>query len=264
MYTSFSLAKTFLGANHTRLRKIIRISKNNIIWDTRCTFILIFFSVLSDFNTQVRISVAESSRKNFVFLFGALINLTVRVDTYFHPMRMTYSIQPGPFFRTAPNWRKAAKHSLPQKLSNWTDVLLSAHLLLAAASRHHEESHLIYGPLEFILLDQGFPVDFELDEFNPPHTRTTLRRLQLWLCRLWRKIPLRHSATSSLGNIFWKYSYFSPQTTRTTHSWTTTMFLPLTSKHDFCNIYSDHISLTHSTMRHIQPSDAHFTQANCC
>ena len=42
---------------------------------------------------------------------------------------------------------------------------------LAAASRHHEESHLIYEPLESILLDQGFPVEYELDEFNQPHKK---------------------------------------------------------------------------------------------
>ena len=36
---------------------------------------------------------------------------------------MTYRIQPGPFSQAAPNWEKAAKHSLPQKLSNWTDVI---------------------------------------------------------------------------------------------------------------------------------------------
>ena len=39
-----------------------------------------------------------------------------------------------------------------------------------------------------------------------------------------------------------------PQTTRTTHSWVTTTFLSLTSKHDFCYTYGDHISLTHSTI----------------
>ena len=50
---------------------------------------------------------------------------------------------------------------------------------LAAASRHNEESHLIYGPLKSILIDQGFPVEYELDEFNTPHTGTTLSRLQL-------------------------------------------------------------------------------------
>ena len=170
------------------------------------------------------------------------------IDTYFHPMRMTYPIQPGPFSRAALNWGKPAKHSLPQNFSKRTDVLLSALLFLAEASRQHEESHLIYGPLESILLDQGFLVDYELGEFNLPHTGTTLSRLQLWLCRLRCKISLRHPATSSLGNIFWRRSRFSPQTTRTTHSWTTTTFLSSTSKHVFCYTYGNHISLTHSTM----------------
>ena len=158
--------------------------------------------------------------------------MTVRVDTYFHPIRMTYPIYPGLFFRAALNWGKAVKHSLPQKLSNWTGALLSALLLLAAALRNHEESHKIYGPLESILLDQGFQVDYELDESNPPHTGITLRHLQNWLWWLRRKIPLRHPATSS--NIFWRHSHFSSQTTRTTHSWTTTTFLSVTSKHDLC------------------------------
>ena len=93
-------------------------------------------------------------------------------------MKMTYPIQPRSFFWAAPNWGKPAKHSLPQNFLNRTDVLLSA-LLLAAASWYHEESHLIYEPLESILLDQRFPVAYELDEFNPPYTGTTLSRLQL-------------------------------------------------------------------------------------
>ena len=46
------------------------------------------------------------SRKNLIFLFGTLINLTVRVDTYFHPIRMTYPIHPRSFFRAAENWGK--------------------------------------------------------------------------------------------------------------------------------------------------------------
>ena len=58
---------------------------------------------------------------------------------------------------------------------------------------------------------QGFSVEYELDEFNTPHTGTTLSRLQYWLCRLRCKIPLRRLATSSLGNIFWRHSRFSPQ-----------------------------------------------------
>ena len=50
------------------------------------------------------------------------------VDAYFHPMRMTYPIQPGSFFRAAPNWGKPAKLSLPQQLSKWTDVLTARSL----------------------------------------------------------------------------------------------------------------------------------------
>ena len=33
---------------------------------------------------------------------------------------------------------------------------------IAAESQHHSESHLIYGPFESTLLDQGFPVEHEL------------------------------------------------------------------------------------------------------
>ena len=80
-----------------------------------------------------------------------------------------------------------------------------------AASCHYEESRLIYGPLASILWDQGFPVEYELDEFNTPHTGTTFSCLQYWLCRLRCKNTLRHRATSSLGNIFWIHSRFSPK-----------------------------------------------------
>ena len=157
---------------------------------------------------------------------------------------MTYPIQPRPFFQAAPNWGKPAKHSLPQNFFEQ-----DRHpLFIVAASRHHEESHQIHGPIESVLLDQGFPVEYELDVFNPPRTRTTLRRLQLWRCRLRRKISLRHPATSSLSNIFWRHSRFSSQTTRTTHSWVTTSFLSLTSKHGLCYTYGDLTSLRHSTM----------------
>ena len=76
-----------------------------------------------DISTKRVENYANCSRKNFVFLFGALINLTVMIDAYFHPMRMTYPIQPRPFFRAAPNWEKSAKLSLPQNRSKRTDVL---------------------------------------------------------------------------------------------------------------------------------------------
>ena len=65
-------------------------------------------------------------------------------------------------------------------------------------------------PLRLFLLDQGFPVEYRLDTFNTPHTGTTLRHPQNWLCRLRCLIPLRHLVTTSLqGNIFWRHARFS-------------------------------------------------------
>ena len=84
------------------------------------------------------------SRKILVFLFGALIDLTVWVDAYFHPIRMTYPIQPVPFFRAAPNWGKPAKHFLFLRSFPTGQTYLLSALLLVAASHPHEESHLIY------------------------------------------------------------------------------------------------------------------------
>ena len=93
-------------------------------------------------------------------------------------------------------------------------------LFIAAASQHHEESHLIYGLLESIFLEQGFPIEYEFDEFNLPHTGTPLSRPQLWLCRLWRKKnSLRHPATSSLGNIFWRHASLPQQQGSHIHGW---------------------------------------------
>ena len=106
------------------------------------------------------------------------------------------------------------------------------------------------------LLDQGFPVEYELDKSNTPHTGTTLRHPQNWLCRLWCNIPLWHLATSSLGNIFWRHSHFSPKQPEPQ----TSTFLSSNSKHDFCytmmNISPSHIqqclNLTmHFSLRHL-------------
>ena len=66
-------------------------------------------------------------------------------------------------------------------------------------------------PLCLFLLAQRFPVEYELDEFNTLHTGTTLRHPQNWLCQLRCSIPLRHLATSPLGNIFGGHSHFSPK-----------------------------------------------------
>ena len=67
------------------------------------------------------------------------------------------------------------------------------------------------------------------------------------LCRLRCKILLRHLATSSLGNIFWRHSRFSPkQPEPQTHG---DYNIPvLNQQHDFCYTNGEYIFLTHSTM----------------
>ena len=110
------------------------------------------------------------------------------------------------------------------------------------------------GPLRLFLLDQGFPVEYELDKFDTPHTEITLRHPQNWLCRLPCRIPLRHLATSPLVNIFFGHSRFvpkqpelqnsrwlqrfSPQTANTTFAKPWRKYLPCTSNNTRCFLNS--------------------------
>ena len=101
-------------------------------------------------------------------------------------------------------------------------------------------------PLRLFLLDQGFPVEYELDEFNTPHTRTTLCHPQNWLCRLRCKIPLRHLITLPLGNIFWRHSRFFPkQPEPQTHGDFNVSFLKQQTR--LLLHYGEHISLARPT-----------------
>ena len=138
---------------------------------------------------------------------------------------------------------KTAKHSLSQNFVQDRRLIVCSSIA-ASASHQHEESRQIYGPLASILLDQGFPVEYELDELNTPHTGTTFSRLQYWLCRLRCKITLRRLATSPLGNIF----TLLPETTRTTNSRWLQTFLSSNSKHDFCYTIANISPSTHWPM----------------
>ena len=98
-------------------------------------------------------------------------------------------------------------------------------------------------PLRLFLLDQGIPVEYELDKFNTPHTGTTLFHPQNWLCRLRCLISLRHLATSPLGNIFWRHSRFS--TNNQKHKLTvTSTFISSNGKHDFRYILRTYLPRT--------------------
>ena len=91
-------------------------------------------------------------------------------------------------------------------------------------------------PLCLFLLDQGIPVEYELDEFNTPHTGTTLFHPQNWLCQSRCLIPLRHLVTTSpLGNLFWRHSA-SPQNNQKHKLTVTPKFISSNGNHDFRNI----------------------------
>ena len=103
-------------------------------------------------------------------------------------------------------------------------------------------------PLRLFLLDQGFPVEYELDKFNTPHTGTTLRHPQNWLCRRRWRISLRHLATSPLDNILWRHSHFSPKQPETqTHSDFNISLLKQQTR--LLLNHGEHISLSRPTTR---------------
>ena len=171
---------------------------------------------------------------------------------------MTYPIPPVSSFRAA-QIGEAGKHFLWQNNFVQDRRLTVCSSIAAAASNQHEGSRLIYGPLASILLDQGFPVDYELDEFNTPHAGTTLHHPQNWLCRLRCKIPLRYLATSPLGNIFWRHSRFSlKQPEPQTHG-DYSRFSPQTANTTFATLWRTHpshiqqcLNLTmHFSLRHL-------------
>ena len=90
--------------------------------------------------------------------------LTVRVAEHFHPIRMTCPIQPEPYFLAALKIEESPRICLsvrnPQRERTSIRLFLNSSSLI----NHYEESHLVYGSLESILLDQGILVKNKLDD----------------------------------------------------------------------------------------------------
>ena len=156
---------------------------------------------------------------------------------------MTYPIQPGQFSRAAPKCRKP----LPQKLSNRTDVLTVCSLHSSSITTPWRKQSNLWTSRVYSFWPRVPSWIWIRCIQSATHRNTFISPLTLAMSTATRK-SLRHPATSSLGNIFWRLSCFSPTTTRATHSWATTSFLSLTSKHDLCYTHGDHMSLIHSTM----------------
>ena len=103
--------------------------------------------------------------------------------------------------------------------------------------------------LRLFLLDQGIPVEYELDTFNTPHIGTTLRYPQNWLCRLQCWIPLRHLALiSPLDLIFWR-PHASPRNNQKHKLTVTSTFISSNGKHDSRYILRTYLPCTSNNTR---------------
>ena len=99
-------------------------------------------------------------------------------------------------------------------------------------------------PLRLFLLDQGIPVEHKLDTFDKPHTGTTLRHPQNWLCGLQSRIPLRHLALiSPLGHIFTR-PHASPRSNQKHKLTVTPKFISSNGKRDLCYILQTYLPRT--------------------
>ena len=77
---------------------------------------------------------------------------------------MTCPIHPEPYFLAALKIEKSPRNSLSLRNPQWERT--SIRLLLNSSSSiiHYEESHLVYGRLGSIVLDQGILVKNKLDD----------------------------------------------------------------------------------------------------
>ena len=162
---------------------------------------------------------------------------------------MTYPIHPGASFRTPQTGKKPPNTLFRRTTSFCTDVycLLSNSSSRSSMAPWGKRSNSRTPWLFF--LDQGFPVEYGLDTFNTPHTGTTLRHPQNWLCRLRCLIPLGHLViTSPLSNIFWRHARFSTNNQNYKITVTSTS-VSSNSKHHFCYIRRTYLPRTSNDTR---------------
>ena len=186
----------------------------------------------------------KCSRKNFVFLFGTLINLTVRVNAYFPQSGWLILFSPDHL-----SGQHQIGESLPNTLSSSELFKKDRHLTvrssIAAASPPWGKQSNLWSPCIYSLRPRvpsrrwirWIQYATHANNLKSPSTLAMSTAMQNTAPTSSHFIPGQHFLETC----------FSPQTTRTTHPWVTTSFLSLTSKHDFC-----------------KPNDAHFTQAFSC
>ena len=115
---------------------------------------------------------------NFVFWFGAQFNLTHNFTQsgwpiLFNPDPLSGQQKLGKL----PNTLSLAEQRRPVQMSHWR--------FFNSSSSMDTWGNLsnLWIPCVYFPLDQGIPVEYELDTFNTLHIGTTLCHPQNWLCR---------------------------------------------------------------------------------
>ena len=105
-------------------------------------------------------------------------------------------------------------------------------------------------PLSLVLLDQGFPVEYELDEFSTPHTGTTLRHPpKLAMSTAMQNLTPTPSDYFTSGQHFLETFTPLPETSRTTNSRWLLRLSPQTANTTLATLMAN-ISLSH-VQRHV-------------
>ena len=118
---------------------------------------------------QIRVIVVEG---NFVFWFGAQFNSTHNFTQSGCPI-----LSGQQKLSKLPNTPSLAEQRRPVQTSHWR--------FFNSSSSMDTWGNLsnLWIPCAYFLLDQGIPVEYELDTFNTPHTGITLCHPQNWRCR---------------------------------------------------------------------------------
>ena len=118
------------------------------------------------------------AEENLVFWFGLQFNSTHNFTQSGWPILfIPYLLSAQQKLSKLPNTHSLAEQHCPLQTSHWR--------FLNSSSRMDTWGNLsnLWILCIYFLLDQGIPVEYELDTFNTPHTRTTLCHPQNWLCR---------------------------------------------------------------------------------
>ena len=140
--------------------------------------------------------------------------MTVRVAKHFHPIRMTCPIQPEPYFQTAAKIEESPRISLSLRNSQRERTSIRLFPNGSSLINHYDESHLVYGSLRSILLDQGILVKNKL-EYTPTNFLPSFFTTNLAACQckpLYFMLPLKPSFKNLLTSLVLLHHLYFPST----------------------------------------------------